>query len=44
MLSNNIKISFLIFFKDALIRRFGEDFYVELDDMANFHYENAQDK
>jgi hypothetical protein len=26
------------------VRRFGEDFYVKLDDMANFHYENSQER
>jgi hypothetical protein len=43
-LGDELKVPVYRFLKDALVRRFGEDFYVKLDDMANFHYENAQDK
>jgi hypothetical protein len=43
-LGDELKVPVYRFLKDALVRRFGEDFYVKLDDMANFHYENSQER
>lgn len=42
-LGDELKVPVYRFLKDALIRRFGEEFYTKLDDMANFHYENGAD-
>lgn len=40
-LGDELRVPVYRFLKDALIRRFGEDFYEKLEDMANFHYENG---
>jgi hypothetical protein len=40
-LGDELKVPVYRFLKDALIRRFGEDFYVKLDEMADFHYKNG---
>jgi hypothetical protein len=43
-LGDELKVPVYRFLKDALVRRFGEDFYAKLDDMANFHYANSQER
>jgi hypothetical protein len=42
-LGEELKVPVYRFLKDALIRKYGEDFYVKLEDMANFHEAHKDD-
>ena len=42
-LGEELKVPVYRFLKEALIRKYGEDFYVKLEDMANFHEEHKND-
>jgi len=42
-LGEELKVPVYRFLKDALIRKYGEDFYVKLEDMANFHEEHKDE-
>jgi hypothetical protein len=43
VLGEELKVPVYRFLKDALIRKYGEDFYVKLEDMANFHEAHKDD-